>query len=127
MDLISNSLTCIRNANLCRNSTVTLPLLTKTKQLAEILQQEGFIESFTSRGHKELVIQLKYQGQNRKPILTNLKRISKPGRRVYVNHKEIPSLFGGLGVLLVSTSIGLITNKQARKLHLGGEIICSIW
>ena len=136
MDLISNVLTYIRNGNLSKNKSVKLPYLKTTLQLVKILNNEGFIESFTISKKSKLtnpvhtdsiIVFLKYEGRNRKPILTNLKRISKPGRRIYVNSRQVPQLLGGLGILILSTSKGIITNKQALHLKIGGELLCSIW
>lgn len=126
-DTVGDFLTQIRNANLIRNfSTITLN--TKTNyQISKILKEEGFIDSFTSFSSKKLILYLKYKGRQRKPILTNLKRISKPGRRIYTNYKEIPSILGGLGIVILSTSKGILTDRDARLNHVGGEILCSIW
>lgn len=126
-DTVGDFLTQIRNANLTRNfSTITLN--TKTNfQISKILKEEGFIDSFTSFSSKKLILYLKYKGRQRKPILTNLKRISKPGRRIYTNYKEIPSILGGLGIVILSTSKGILTDRDARLNHVGGEILCSIW
>ena len=126
-DTVGDFLTQIRNANLTRNfSTITLN--TKTNyQISKILKKEGFIDSFTSFSSKKLILYLKYKGRQRKPILTNLKRISKPGRRIYTNYKEIPSILGGLGIVILSTSKGILTDRDARLNHIGGEILCSIW
>jgi len=126
-DTVGDFLTQIRNANLTRNfSTITLN--TKTNyQISKILKEEGFIDSFTSFSSKKLILYLKYKGRQRKPILTNLKRISKPGRRIYTNYKEIPSILGGLGIVILSTSKGILTDRDARLNHIGGEILCSIW
>nr|YP_009330319.1 30S ribosomal protein S8 [Lambia antarctica]ANN39060.1 30S ribosomal protein S8 [Lambia antarctica] len=126
MDLISNVLTYIRNGNLSKNKSVKLPYLKTSLQLIKILKTEGFIDYFFIENKKIIVI-LKYLGRQQKPILTNLKRISKPGRRIYVNSKEVPQLLGGLGILILSTSKGIITNKQAKNLKIGGELLCSIW
>lgn len=127
MDLISNSLTAIRNANLNKNKSVILPAVQKIVQLVEVLKKEGLIESYTCIDPKKIIVYLKYIGTSRKPIITNLRRISTPGRRVYVNNKDIPQLLGGLGIILLSTSKGILTNKQAKKLKIGGELLCSIW
>jgi small subunit ribosomal protein S8 len=126
-DTVGDFLTQIRNANLTRNfSTITLN--TKTNyQISKILKEEGFIDSFTNFSSKKLILYLKYKGRQRKPILTNLKRISKPGRRIYTNYKEIPSILGGLGIVILSTSKGILTDRDARLNHVGGEILCSIW
>lgn len=126
-DTVGDFLTQIRNANLTRNFS-TIALNTKTNyQISKILKEEGFIDSFTSFSSKKLILYLKYKGRQRKPILTNLKRISKPGRRIYTNYKEIPSILGGLGIVILSTSKGILTDRDARLNHVGGEILCSIW
>ena len=126
-DTVGDFLTQIRNANLTRNFSI-ITLNTKTNyQISKILKEEGFIDSFTSFSSKKLILYLKYKGRQRKPILTNLKRISKPGRRIYTNYKEIPSILGGLGIVILSTSKGILTDRDARLNHIGGEILCSIW
>lgn len=135
-DTISDMLTRIRNANLAYKNTVTVAKTQIHEQLCEILEQEGFIEKFSSSDtqQNELLIHLKYQthssqgsGGLGKPCITNLKRISKPGLRIYSNHKEIPKILGGLGIVILSTSKGLMTDRQARSARLGGELICSVW
>ena len=126
MDVISQTLTSIRNANNSKNPYVILPYISINQTLVQILQTEGFIDSFEI-DQTQIIIHLKYMGQDQKPILTNLQRISTPGRRVYIHCNQIPQLFGGLGILLISTSSGVMTNKQAQKLKVGGELICSIW
>lgn len=126
MDIISQTLTSIRNANCSKNKFVHIPKLSINEELVQILKNEGFIESFES-ANSRLRLNLKYKGRDQTPVLTNLKRISTPGRRVYINYKEIPHLLGGLGILILSTSQGIITNKQAQKIKIGGELICSIW
>lgn len=126
MDIISQTLTSIRNGNRSKNMSVQIPKLGINEKLASILKNEGFINSFESV-NSVLILNLKYRGRDRIPVLTNLKRISTPGRRVYINSKEIPQLFGGLGILILSTSKGIMTNKQAQKMKIGGELLCSIW
>lgn len=126
-DKVSDFLTQIRNANLNHNLSI---IIVKTKinyQILKILKQEGFIESFSKYSSNQLKIYLKYEGRERKPIITNLKRISKPGRRIYTNYKEIPSILGGLGIIILSTSKGILTDRDARFYRIGGEILCSIW
>ena len=126
-DKISNFLTQIRNANLNYNSRI---IITKTKinyQICKILEKEGFIKSFNEDSSNQLIIYLKYEKLERKPIITNLKRISKPGRRIYANYKEIPNILGGLGIVILSTSKGILTDRDARLFQIGGEILCSIW
>lgn len=126
-DTVGDFLTQIRNANLTRNSS-TITSNTKTNyRISKILKEEGFIHSFNDSSSNQLILYLKYKGRQREPILTNLKRISKPGRRVYVNYKEIPSILGGLGIVILSTSEGILTDRDARLKRVGGEILCSIW
>lgn len=128
MDAISCALTSIKNSTINKNKSVDLPYLKTTWQLVKILKNEGFIESFSiSENSNRIIVILKYEDKYKKPLITNLKQISKPGRRVYVNWKQVPQLLGGLGILILSTSRGIITNKQARSLKIGGELLCSIW
>lgn len=191
-DTISDILTRIRNANLIKSQTVFIPLTRITKQISEILEKQGFIESFqiiplslnskfnnlnslkvsqekiigsekaftrklkNTTLHKErqklqqpssdsklsdslkdkknqnasrlgIILYLKYQGHDKKPCITNLKRISKPGLRIYATHKEIPKVLGGMGIAILSTSKGIMTDREARFHKIGGEILCSIW
>ena len=191
-DTISDILTRIRNANLIKSQTVTIPLTRISKQISEILEKQGFIESFQILNlslnskfnnlnslkisqektmgsekifaHKEknsilnqehqkfdssrfeskitnssedkeqqgasrlaIILYLKYQGRDKKPCITNLKRISKPGLRIYATYKEIPKVLGGMGIAILSTSKGIMTDREARFHKIGGEILCSIW
>lgn len=126
-DKISDFLTQMRNANLNYSSHI---IITKTKinyQISKILEKEGFIKSFNKYSSNQLIIYLKYDKLERKPIITNLKRISKPGRRIYTNYKEIPNILGGLGILILSTSKGILTDRDAKFFQIGGEVLCSIW
>jgi small subunit ribosomal protein S8 len=135
-DTISDMLTRIRNANLAYKTNVSLSKTKVHEKICEILEQEGFIEKFyvSETDTNELIVDLKYQkstsvgrGGLGKPSITNLKRISKPGLRIYTNSREIPKVLGGMGILILSTSKGLMTDRQARQSHLGGEIMCSVW
>jgi small subunit ribosomal protein S8 len=133
-DTISDMLTRIRNASRVNKSVVSVPLTKMTQQIAQILEKEGFISNFQiSADSKNLVLRLKYRSNilttNRKKesCITNLKRISKPGLRIYTNSKEIPKVLGGAGILILSTPVGVITDREARSLKVGGEILCSIW
>ena len=135
-DTISDMLTRIRNANLAYKNTVSVCKTNNHEKLCQILEKEGFIEKFSVSDSKEneLLIHLKYQknisrgtGGLGKPCITNLKRISKPGLRIYTNYKEIPKVLGGIGIIILSTSKGLMTDREARFLRLGGELICSVW
>nr|YP_009455910.1 ribosomal protein S8 [Chlorella heliozoae]AST08722.1 ribosomal protein S8 [Chlorella heliozoae] len=135
-DTISDMLTRIRNANLSYKTTVSLSKTKVHEKICQILEQEGFIEKFyvSETQPNELVVDLKYHkiqsfggGSQGKPCITNLKRISKPGLRIYTNSREIPKVLGGMGILILSTSKGLMTDRQARQARLGGEILCSVW
>jgi small subunit ribosomal protein S8 len=126
-DNIGDVLTQIRNANLIKSSSTLIPNTRTNHQILKILHNEGFIKSFKILSPKHLVLNLKYIGRNKHPILTNLRRISKPGRRIYTNHKEIPTILGGLGIVILSTSKGILTDREARFQRIGGEILCSIW
>ena len=135
-DSISDMLTRIRNACLIKKTTVLIPLTRISQQIAQILEKEGFIQSFqVSQTDKfnYLVLKLKYRskqtysGKKKESCITNLKRISKPGLRIYSNHKEIPRILGGAGIVLLSTPQGIMTDREARSLGIGGELLCSIW
>ena len=130
-DTIGDLLTRIRNAGLRRSETVSLPLTRIGQQICQILEKEGFIESFQTESTQELRVRLKYRSGSLKgeerPCITNLRRISKPGLRIYTNQKEIPKILGGMGIIILSTSHGLLTDREARLRGIGGEILCSIW
>jgi small subunit ribosomal protein S8 len=128
-DPIADFLTRIRNANQVYKEQVDIPASKMKKELAEILKREGFIKNYEyiEDGKQGILrLYLKY-GPNKEKVITGLKRISKPGLRVYVKKDEIPKVLGGLGIAVISTSKGLMTDKQARKEGLGGEVICYIW
>ena len=126
-DNIGDVLTQIRNANLIKSLSALVPNTYSNHQILRILQKEGFIKSFNVLSTKHLILYLKYTGRTRHPILTNLRRISKPGRRIYASYKEIPSILGGLGIVILSTSKGILTDREARFERIGGEVLCSIW
>jgi small subunit ribosomal protein S8 len=129
-DTISDMLTRIRNSCLVKHSTTIVPTTKMTRNIARVLEQEGFIDSFEESGEgidKHLVISLKYKGRNRQPIINTLKRVSKPGLRVYSNRKELPRVLGGIGVAIVSTSSGVMTDRDARRQGIGGEVLCYVW
>lgn len=133
-DTISDMLTRIRNACLTKKLTVLIPQNRMTQQIAQILEKEGFIQTFQlSDDSKNLILKLKYrskqtlQGKRKESCITNLKRISKPGLRIYANHKDIPRILGGAGTVILSTPQGLMTDREARAQGIGGEILCSIW
>jgi len=128
-DTIADMLTRIRNANMARHQTTQIPATKMTRSIAKVLQNEGFIGEFqeSEEGVKRnLVVSLKYKG-NRQPLITALKRISKPGLRVYSNRKELPRVLGGIGIAIISTSSGIMTDREARRQGLGGEVLCYIW
>lgn len=128
-DPIADMLTRIRNASAARHRELTCPSSRVKREIARILVDEGFIESFeTSQdGVMELLsMRLKYV-EGRTPVVSGLKRISKPGLRVYARKTEIPRVLGGLGLAILSTSRGIMTGQQARKLNLGGEVLCYVW
>ncbi|MFB9276830.1 30S ribosomal protein S8 [Cohnella cellulosilytica] len=128
-DPIADMLTRIRNANLVRHESVELPASKVKKQIAEILKREGFIRDaeYVEDNKQGLIrIFLKY-GPNNERVITGLKRISKPGLRVYTKSNEVPRVLGGLGIAIISTSKGIITDKEARQGKSGGEVLCYVW
>nr|YP_009391496.1 ribosomal protein S8 [Platysiphonia delicata]ARW59640.1 ribosomal protein S8 [Platysiphonia delicata] len=129
-DTIADVLTRIRNANLAKHQIAQIPFTKVAKNILNVLKKEGFIHEFEEIKdyvNRYFIISLKYEGKNKKPIITELKRISKPGLRVYATHKEMPKVLGGIGIAIVSTSKGIITDKHARHLGIGGEVLCYIW
>lgn len=128
-DPIADMLTRIRNANLVRHESVELPASTVKKQIAEILKREGFIRDaeYVEDNKQGLIrIFLKY-GPNNERVITGLKRISKPGLRVYTKSTEVPRVLGGLGIAIISTSKGIVTDKEARQSKNGGEVLAYVW
>jgi small subunit ribosomal protein S8 len=129
-DTIADMLTRIRNANLAKHQIVQIPSTKVTRNIAQVLFAEGLIESFEElkNGLKSsLLLSLKYNGKERKPVIEKIQRISKPGLRVYSGSKKMPRILGGFGTAIVSTSRGLMTDQQARKEGVGGELLCYIW
>ncbi len=129
-DTISDMLTRLRNANLAKHQIVEVPSTKMTRNIASILLEEGFIQSFEEVGESfnaQLLLSLKYKGKNRQPVITALRRVSKPGLRVYANRKELPRVLGGLGIAVMSTSQGVMTDNKARHQGLGGEVLCYVW
>ena len=129
-DPIADMLTRIRNANQQRHDEVVVPASKLKVQLAEILKNEGFIKGYKVEGEgegviKNIVITLKYKGNDR--VITGLKRVSKPGLRQYAKVNEIPKVLNGLGIVVLSTSQGLMTDKEARAKQIGGEVLAYIW
>ena len=131
-DPIADMLTRLRNANQAYHDKVTMPFSKIKANIAEVLKAEGYIASWTAEEPEEgavgrrLVVELKY-GQNRERSLAGIKRVSKPGLRVYAKADELPRVLGGLGVAIISTSQGLLTDKQARKRSVGGEVLAFVW
>ena len=129
-DPIADMLTRIRNANTAKHDKVNVPASKMKISIAEILLKEGYIKNFElvdAGAAKDIVITLKYGKDKNEKILTGLKRISKPGLRVYANSEELPKVLGGLGTAIISTNKGVITDKEARKQKVGGEVLCFIW
>ena len=124
-DPIADMLTRIRNANQMRNKEVSMPVSKMKLEIAKILAAEGFITNYTVK-ENTLTLTLKY-GQNKERVITGLKRISKPGLRVYAGAEEIPHVLNGLGIAIISTPKGVMTDKLARKNNVGGEVIAYIW
>ncbi len=124
-DPIADMLTRIRNANQMRNKEVSMPTSKMKVEIAKILENEGFIEGFNVKDNT-LTLTLKY-AENKERVITGLKRISKPGLRVYAGATEIPKVLNGLGIAIISTPKGVMTDKSARKNNVGGEVIAYIW
>lgn len=129
-DTISDMLTRIRNANLVKHQIVQIPSTKMSLAIAQILKEEGFIEDFESyieNNRKYLLISLKYIGKSRQSVISKMKRVSKPGLRVYAGAKELPRILDNLGIAIISTSKGVMTNLKAKELGIGGEVLCYIW
>jgi small subunit ribosomal protein S8 len=129
-DTISDMLTRIRNANMVKHQIVQIPATKMSKAIATILKEEGFIEDFeiyTENSYEFLLISLKYKGQSREPVICKIERVSKPGLRVYANAKKLPKVLDNLGIAIISTSRGVMTNLKAKELGIGGEVLCYIW
>ena len=129
-DNISDMLTRIRNANMVKHQIVQIPATKMSLSIITILKEEGFIENFENydeNNKKYLLISLKYTGKEREPVISKLERISKPGLRVYSNAVKLPTLLDNLGIAIISTSNGVMTNLKAKELGIGGEVLCYIW
>lgn len=126
-DPIADMLTRIRNANAQRHATVDIPYSNEKKAIADILVNEGFVasEDILEDVHKTIRLTLKYEGKTR--VLQGLKRISKPGLRIYANVEELPRVLNGLGIAIISTNKGIMTDKVARRENVGGEVLAYIW
>ena len=129
-DPIADMLTRIRNANTAKHDTVDVPASKMKLAIANILLDEGYIAKYdlVEDGHFQTIhITLKYGADKNETVITGLKRISKPGLRVYANTEDIPRVLGGLGTAIISTNKGVVTDKEARKLGVGGEVLCFVW
>ena len=129
-DPIADMLTRIRNANTAKHDTVDVPASKMKISIADILLNEGYIAKYDiveDGNFKTIRITLKYGVDKTEKVISGLKRISKPGLRVYANSEELPRVLGGLGTAIISTNQGVITDKEARKLQIGGEVLCFIW
>ena len=129
-DPIADMLTRIRNANTAKHDTVDVPASKMKISIADILLKEGYIKGYDiieDGAFKTIRIALKYGADKNEKVITGLKRISKPGLRVYASSENVPKVFGGLGTAIISTNQGVITDKAARKLGVGGEVLCYIW
>ena len=128
-DPIADMLTRIRNANAAKHETVDVPASNLKKSIAQILKDEGYIKDFTVENNSTqgvIHITLKYLG-NKEKVITGLRRVSKPGLRVYAGAEELPRVLRGLGIAIVSTSKGVMTDKAARAAHVGGEVLAFVW
>jgi len=128
-DPLADMLTRIRNAYTAKHGKVDIPASNMKISIAKILKSEGYIKNYKllkEQGHGILRLYLKYQESNQ-GIITGLKRVSKPGRRVYVKKKDIPFVLNGMGIAVLSTSKGILTDREARKQNVGGELLCGIW
>ncbi|MGQ9860016.1 MAG: 30S ribosomal protein S8 [Thermodesulfobacteriota bacterium] len=128
-DPLADMLTRIRNASTARQEKVDVPASRLKLEVARILKEEGYIKNYKfTKDDKQGVIRifLKYE-ENRRPVIEGMKRVSRPGRRIYTGADEIPKVLGGLGVTILSTSKGVMTDQEARRLNVGGEVLCCVW
>ena len=129
-DVIADMLTRIRNANSAKHETVDVPASNMKKAIAQILVDEGYVKDYKviEDGKQGVIrITLKYQGASRTPVLQGLRRVSKPGLRIYAGCEDMPRVMNGLGIAIVSTSKGIMTDKKARQLNVGGEVLAFVW
>ena len=129
-DTISDMLTRIRNATMVKHQIVQIPASRMSLAISKILKEEGFIQEFESYSEDNknyLLISLKYIGKSRQSVICKIKRVSKPGLRIYSNSKKLPRILDNLGIAIISTSQGVMTNIHAKKLGIGGEVLCYIW
>ena len=128
-DPVADMLTRIRNANMQKHSSVVIPLSNLKIEMARILKESGFVMDYKVTGEgveKHICLYLKYSNDD-VPTITGIKRVSTPGRRVYVNKDSIPKVMGGIGVSIISTSKGLLTDREAKRANVGGELLCHLW
>jgi len=127
-DPIADMLARIRNASMARHERTEVPLSKLKVHVAEILRDEGYVGQFSvDEGARTISIQLKYHGRDRDSAIAGIRRTSRPGRRVYVSHDEIPKVQNGTGISILSTSHGLMTDRTAREKRVGGELLCEVW
>ena len=129
-DPISDMLTRIRNASEKRHQSTKVPASRMARSIAKVLQQEGFIAAISEEGDgvlKHLVLELKYSGKHRQPLIRTVQRVSKPGLRIYKNTRQLPKVLGGLGVAIISTSNGVMSDRDARKQGVGGEVLAYVY
>ena len=129
-DPISDMLTRIRNASEKRPQSTKVPASRMARSIAKVLQQEGFIAEISEEGdgvEKHLVLELKYSGKHRQPLIRTVQRVSKPGLRIYKNTRQLPKVLGGLGVAIISTSKGVMSDRDARKQGVGGEVLAYVY
>ena len=129
-DTIADMLTRIRNANSAKHDSVDIPASNMKKAIAQILVDEGYVKSFQviEDGKQGIIrVVLKYQGPSKSPVLLGLRRVSKPGLRIYSSSEDMPKVLKGIGTAIVSTSKGVMTDKRARKEHVGGEVLAFVW
>ena len=128
-DPIADMLTRVRNANMALHDSVEMPASKLKVEIARLLEHEGYIAGWSledARVGQTLVIRLKYSADRRR-VLSGLRRVSKPGRRIYVDRDGLPRVLGGMGIAIISTSQGLLTSQQARRRGVGGEVLCTVW
>lgn len=125
-DHLSDMLTRIRNANILHKKTVDVTWTRLNEQILSVFEKEGFILS-SEKNSRKITVYLKYDKKTNKPCILNLQSISKPGLRLYSKAKDIPQILGGMGVLVLSTSQGILTDQQAKQKRVGGQLLCSIW
>jgi len=129
-DPISDMLTRIRNASEKRHESTRIPASRMSRSIASVLQQEGFIAAVSEEGEgiqTQLVLELKYSGKHRQPTIRRVQRVSRPGLRIYKNTRQLPKVLGGLGVAIISTSKGVMSDRDARRQGVGGEVLCYIY